>query len=120
MKRTGCDLLLVGGILLLALLLFLAVRPGEQGAYAVVRQDGEEIGRYPLDQDRTVTIGEEQYNILQIEGGAASVMEANCGDHTCVRTGAVSREGEVIVCLPHKLIVEITGGGTADFDAIAR
>ena len=48
---------------------------------------------------------------------AAAVAEANCGDHTCVRTGAVSREGEVIVCLPHRLTVEIQGGQPAGFDA---
>ena len=52
-------------------------------------------------------------------GGAAAVTEADCGDHTCVRTGAVSREGERIVCLPHKLIIHIEGGGAPGFDASA-
>ena len=47
----------------------------------------------------------------------AAVAEANCGDHTCVRTGKISREGEVIVCLPHRLTVEIQGGAPAGFDA---
>lgn len=116
MKRRN-DLLLIGGLLLAAALLWVLVRPGGTGGWAVVTQDGTETARYPLDTDRTVTLGGEAYNILQIAGGAAAVIEANCGDHTCVRTGAVSREGESIVCLPHRLVIRIEGGGASDFDA---
>ncbi|MCI8757929.1 MAG: NusG domain II-containing protein [Oscillospiraceae bacterium] len=112
------DLLLAAGILLAALALWLCLRPGDQGGWAVVTVDGQEQGRYPLGEDRTVTLGDgTAYNVLEIAGGQAAVREANCGDHTCVRTGAVSREGEVIVCLPHRLTVEIQGGQPAGFDA---
>ena len=116
-KRLG-DLVLAGSILLAAGVLFLLFRPGGQGVWAVVTIDGEETARYSLSEDRTVRLGDgDGYNILQISGGAAAVAEADCGDHTCVRTGAVSREGEVIVCLPHRLTVEIQGGQPAGFDA---
>ena len=116
-KRLG-DLVLAGSILLAAGVLFLLFRPGGQGAWAVVTADGEETARYSLGEDRTVRLGSgEGYNVLQISGGAAAVVEADCGDHTCVRTGAISREGEVIVCLPHRLTVEIQGGAPAGFDA---
>ena len=118
-KRLG-DLVLAGSILLAAGVLFLLFRPGGQGVWAVVTIDGEETARYSLSEDRTVRLGDgDGYNILQISGGAAAVAEADCGDHTCVRTGAVSREGERIVCLPHKLIIHIEGGGAPGFDANA-
>ena len=117
-KKHRGDLLLAGSILLLAGVLLFLFRPGGQGAWAVVTADGAEIARYPLDEDRTVRLGDDtDYNILQIAGGAAAVVEADCGDHTCVRTGAVSREGETIVCLPHRLTVRIEGGGASGFDA---
>ena len=119
MKKLRYDLLLILGLLLAAAVMYLALRPGGQGAWAVVTVDGREVGRYPLSEDVTVTIGEADYNVLQITDGQATVIEANCGDHTCVRTGAVSREGETIVCLPHRLIVEIRGGDGSDFDATA-
>lgn len=116
-KRQG-DLLLTGSLLLLAGILFFLFRPGGQGAWAVVTADGTEIARYPLDEERTVRLGDDtDYNILQIAGGAAAVAEANCGDHTCVRTGEISREGERIVCLPHKLIIQIECGDGPAFDA---
>ena len=112
------DLLLAAGILLAALALWLFLRPGDQGGWVVVAVDGQEQGRYPLWEDRAVTVGNEAaYNVLEIANGQAAVREANCGDHTCVRTGAISREGEVIVCLPHRLTVEIQGGAPAGFDA---
>ena len=119
MKKLRYDLLLILGLLLAAAVMYLALRPGNQGAWAVVTVDGREVGRYSLSEDVTVTIGEAVYNVLQIADGQAAVIEANCGDHTCVRTGAVSREGETIVCLPHRLIVEIRGGDGSDFDATA-
>jgi len=115
--RRKRDFLLAAGILLLAGLLFLVFRPGEAGGWAVVMVDGIEAARYPLDQDLVVTIGEDSFNVLQISHGTAAVIEANCGDHTCMRMGAISREGESIICLPHHLIIRVTGGVPADFDA---
>lgn len=115
-KKIG-DLLLAGGILLLAGILFLLFRPGSKGAWAVVTKDGVEIGRYALSGEHTVTIGEDEWNILRISHGTAAVVEANCGDFTCVRTGEIAREGESIVCLPHHLIIRIEGGSRPDFDA---
>ena len=116
MKRRN-DLLLVGGLLLAAALLWILARPGGTGGWAVVVEDGEETVRYPLDVEQTVTIGGDDYNVLRIAGGEASIVEANCGDHTCVRTGAISREGETIVCLPHRLVIRIEGGEASGFDA---
>ena len=118
-KKTRYDILLIAAILLAAVLLWWFVRPRQAGAEVVVVQDGREIGRYPLDEDLTVTIGTEDYNILEIRGGTAAVVEANCGDHTCVRTGAISRAGEAIICLPHRLEIQIIGGSTAQVDAVA-
>lgn len=117
-KKHRRDLLLAGSLLLLAGVLFFLFRPGGRGAWAVVTADGAEVARYPLDEDRTVRLGDDTgYNILQIAGGAAAVIEADCGDHTCVRTGEISREGERIVCLPHKLMIRIEGGDGPAFDA---
>lgn len=116
-KKRMWDLLLAGGVFLLAGTLFLAFRPGDHGAWAVVTKDGVEIGRYALDGERVAAIGEDEWNILQISHGTAAVVEANCGDHTCVRTGEIFREGESIVCLPHHLIIRIEGGEPMEFDA---
>lgn len=113
------DLLLILLLLAAAGVLFFLLRPGSAGQYVLVTADGTEVGRYPLDEDRTVTIGEEDYNVLEIRDGAAAVTEANCGDHTCVRTGQIRRAGETIICLPHRLVVKIIGGGGETADAVS-
>lgn len=119
MKKLRYDLLLIAAVLLAAGLLWWMTRPGEQGGYAVVTIDGREVGRFALSQDREITFGDGDYNTLCIADGMVSVTAANCGDHTCVRTGRISREGERIVCLPHKMTVAVVGGGSAAFDAVS-
>ena len=47
-------------------------------------------------------------------------------EYTLIRSGRrtlaleVSREGETIVCLPHKLTVHIVGGESSGLDAVAK
>ena len=120
MKIRRMDLVLALAVLAAALVLFLLLRPADSpGGWAVVTVDGVETGRYSLREDRTVRIcGETGYNILEIRDGAAAVTQADCGDHTCVRTGAISRSGQSIICLPHKVVVRIEGTAAADVDAV--
>lgn len=115
MRRRN-DLLLIAGLLLAAAVLWLLARPGEAGSWVVVTVDGAETARYPLGEDRTVTIGGEDFNVLRIAHGEAAVTESNCPDHTCAGMGPVSRTGETIVCLPHRLVIRVEGGGAAEFD----
>ena len=50
-----------------------------------------------------------QYNIIEIKDGKIRDREDNSPDQIAVRTGWISRPGEMSICLPHKLIVEILG-----------
>ncbi len=75
----------------------------------MVTVDGKEVGRYSLFENRTVDIpsaggGE---NTVMIENGEVSVSSANCPDKICVSHRKISKDGEVIVCLPHKLVVSV-------------
>ena len=102
-------------------MLYALFRPGGAGAWAVVSVEGVETARYPLSEDRTVTLGDgRDWNLLRIAGGRAAVTEASCGDLTCVDTGPIWREGETIVCLPHRLMVSIEGGAASPFDAATQ
>ena len=82
---------------------------------AVVYVDGKKVAEYPLAKDGVFTI--EGYNggtnILVIEDEKAYISEASCpqnaGDVSCVDQGKKHRVGELITCLPNRVIVEITG-----------
>jgi len=48
------------------------------------------------------------------------VTDADCPDRLCVKQRAISKQGETIVCLPHRLIVKIEGGDAPDVDGVVR
>ena len=107
------DIILAVVIVIIAaagLLLFVLNR--EQGSTVSVKIDGKQIASYPLAEDREIPIktgdNDEHINVLVIKDGKASISEADCPDKICVETRAVSYVGETVVCLPHKLVIEIT------------
>ena len=106
-KRVLADMLLVAGVLAAALIVFLLI-PRGGGSTVVVTVDGEKYASLPLGEDAELLIESEgRTNLLIISGGKASVVEADCPNQVCVETGAISSEGQLIVCLPHKVVIEI-------------
>lgn len=75
-----------------------------------VRQNGRLVMTLPLDTDTEESVKDENggFNQFRIRDGAAAMLDADCGDRTCLRTGSISRTGESIVCLPHRLVLQIT------------
>ena len=47
--------------------------------------------------------------VLLLLGGAVSVTQSDCPGQDCVHSGAVSRAGQSIVCLPARIVVELVG-----------
>ena len=108
-KLNKYDFLLLLGILAFSGLLWLAVHfllP--KGNTAVVLVDGQEVQSLSLSGDREYRVRTEQgYNVVTVKEGQVSVTEADCPDKLCVKHAAVRTAGETIICLPHKLVVEV-------------
>lgn len=49
------------------------------------------------------------YNLVCILPGEVKMEAADCRDQICVHHTPIRSGGERIICLPHKLVVEITG-----------
>ena len=60
------------------------------------------------------------YNILRIRDGKAEITEASCPDKICVKHRPVHGQGESLVCLPNRLVVEIENGEDLGIDAGTR
>lgn len=110
MKKFHADVLLVVILLLVGgLIAGFAFLYGQQGTMVEVRVDGIVQARYPLQENRdTVIHGTDGENHLIVENGQAYLKDADCPDKLCVRQGAISRRGQSIICLPHKVVIEIT------------
>lgn len=79
---------------------------------AVLRVNGEEIQIFKLVEGKKGTTylyeaPDGESNLLEIDGDRIRIKEADCNDQVCVRRGWASKHGETIVCLPHKLVIEI-------------
>lgn len=115
-KKWRNDLLFIGGLLFL----LLAIGCGMfflrgEGDAVTVAIDGALYGTYPLGVDVTVDIplkaGES--NRLVIQDGEAHMENANCPDGICAQHKPISRMGESIVCLPHRVVITVVGAADA-------
>lgn len=102
------DKLLIVIVVCVALCAFLAhqIIGGDGAGKVTVKVNGELKGTYSLAEDQTIEINGGT-NILQIKNGKADMTEADCPDQLCVNQRAISRQGESIICLPHKVVVEV-------------
>lgn len=111
------DIILAAVILIIAVAGLLFVKLTKtQGNTVVVKIDGVKAVEYSLDEDVRYEIktgkNNEDINVLVIKDGKASITEADCPDGICKDYRPISYVGETIVCLPHKVVVEITGDTT--------
>lgn len=119
-KKRKADMLLVGGLVLIAALLWVIFQKENSGAYVVVRVEGEVVARYSLSEDLdTVIKGENgRTNHLRIANGEVFLSEASCPDKLCVSQGRISNVGAAIICLPNQVVLEISGKDEEGYDII--
>ena len=114
------DIILALVLVLLGIVCYGVIRLGQKkGSQVIIYEDQKEIGRYDLNTDTTKEIQTAKgMNILEIKNGMAYVTEADCPDQVCIRMGKISKTGETIVCLPHKLVIQVEGdvGQKSEYD----
>ena len=124
-KKIRNDIILAAVILVIAAagLLFVKLTKVE-GNNVIVKINGVEAASYSLEDDVRYEIktgkNNENINVLVIKNGKAYITEADCPDGICKEYRPISYVGETIVCLPHKVVIEITGDSTEmSLDAVA-
>ena len=116
------DLIFIAAILAIVALAAVAMLllRGE-GSAVTVEVNKQIVGTYSLSEDRVVDIPTEggELNRLVIRDGKAFMETASCPDGICVSHRPISRAGESIVCLPHKVVVTVVGGEDEAPDIVA-
>jgi len=81
------------------------------GTYAEVTVDGKPYKKIILSEhrgDEKIDIKTEYgYNIIELKDESIGIIDADCRDRICIKSGFISKPGQLSVCLPHKLMVEI-------------
>lgn len=112
------DFFVIGLVVLLVVssLLTILVSKGESDVVTVTIA-GKTTAILPLDTDfEQEIITENGKNTLVIKDGFADIVSADCYSNDCVHQRKISKNGEMIVCLPHKLVVTITSHKESEND----
>jgi hypothetical protein len=87
--------------------------------YLIIKVDNEILIKrdLPIKGKEIIPI-ETEYgiNIIEINKSIVKIIESDCYNQICVKDGEIDEVGDVLVCLPHKLIVEIKGNSNSGVD----
>lgn len=116
---------------LLVLFVVGAVLPFRQGSthqhgaavgalYAEISVDGRPVNRMPLDTDALYDVPLTKGHMkVSVRGGGVAVVESDCPDQICVRTGRIRRPSQAVICVPNRVVVRIVGEQKPDIDAVS-
>lgn len=110
-KMRVSDVILIIVILIFSLsLYFIYYEYGKnkEGKQVIITLNGKEYGRYSLNENKIFEVKSNGFNKIEIKDGKVYVIDADCPDKYCINHEGISKKGESIVCLPHKLFVEIS------------
>ncbi len=111
LKMKPFDFILIVSLMLASFspLLFFVNRH-TTGQIAQLRVNNKRIKEFDLSKDQVFTYFDKldgDQNKITVRDGKIAIIDANCTDQICVRKGFISKTGQTIVCLPHRLVIEI-------------
>lgn len=82
--------------------------------------DGKHVLTLPLCTDRVArfSAGGVQMS-LEVRDGRVRVLESTCPHQVCVKTGWIDRPGQVIVCVPARMVITVGRSGQAPSGSMA-
>ena len=101
------DIILIALVLLLVLLWFL-LTPEAENTLAVITVDGKVCKTVDLKsaKDEKIQIGN---MLIYADNGEIWVSCSDCPDGLCENTGKIKRAGQIIACVPNKVVITIKG-----------
>ena len=115
------DLILICSVLVLAAAFWLV--PRAVGLFGNSKEQklritvsGEEYGTYSLEEDQVIKVGDT--NVCEIKDKKVTMISADCPDQLCIHQRSIQLQGETIVCLPNKVVLEIMGTRQTNQEAL--
>lgn len=103
---------------ILVIWLFIAFWQQQPASKLLIRQGNTVYGKYSLDQTKTLHVhGAIANAIIVIDQGKVRFKQSPCTNQFCVHQGWLSRSGQVAVCLPNQLSIELLGA-SKPFDTL--
>lgn len=85
---------------------------------ALIYQNDTLIAQAELDKNKTIALLDGK---MQVETGAGKIriIKSDCPHHICVNMGWIQYSGQVIVCVPNKVLIEIQPTNSPLLDAVS-
>jgi len=116
-RLTPFDQKLLLVLVLLVLFSFSLLQQQGAGARVLVDVENRTIFTADLKQEQRVDLqGRLGTTVLQIADGAAQVISSPCPDKICIGLGAARHSGDLLACVPNRLVIRIEGAGQKDQD----
>lgn len=122
-RMTPLDRLVTGGLLLASLAGIGVVATAPPGARVVVSDGTRVLFTAPLDEPRQVDLpGPLGTTRLEIARREARITAAPCGLKVCMGMGPARHPGDLLVCLPNRILVQIEGEAAepVPYDLLSR
>ncbi len=109
MPLIGDCLVIIFSLILLAFL-FQTLWVYDPASQLKIRQADHVIGTYDLNQARELHIhGPLGDSHISIDNGKVRFKQSPCRNQYCVHQGWLSRQGQVAICLPNQISLQLTG-----------
>ncbi len=106
-KVTVWDIVLIAALVAVCFAVWIFPRP--TGKTVTVSVDGQILHTLELGEDRELAL--EDGTTVVVNQGRVCVVHSTCPDGLCEATGWISKAGEVILCVPNRISLQISEEG---------
>ena len=120
MRKHKFDIIIVVSLIFVAAVSWIIINNVYQskGSYIEIIVNEKVRDTLPLDKDTEYRITEKDFlNVIKIKDGKVYMEEADCPDKLCVKQGKISKNGQAVICLPHKVVVRVISEDDSGVDA---
>ena len=119
-KKRRLDIIILIVLIVIAIGSWIAVTVlfDVNGDYVEVIVDNHVQKVISLNDDGEYQVDDGEYsNIITIKNREVYMKSSDCPDQICVKQGEIKKQGESIMCLPHKLVIRIASEEYPEVDS---
>ena len=91
----------------------------DQASKLKIRQGDKVLGIYDLNQTRELQIhGAVGDSLISIQAGKVRFKQSPCNNQYCVHQGWLSRAGQVAICIPNQISLQLMGAKSS-YDSLS-
>ena len=123
MKLKKYDIIAIICVAVIVIISYITVNllRNDEADTVVIYVDGKIEKKLDLNKNQEYKVDVDNgYNIVRIKDKKVRIKESDCGNQTCVNMGTISKDGQTLICLPHKVEVTIVSDDKSEVDVIAR